>query len=273
MGMIPAYVTGFDISATVSFFHGRQRFVRRKFYLRNLRGPSLEACGEEASEIMSAVAGELHYITHSGIDKVTIQSGGRKVAELGFDYEPEPGFDLFLYALKVELRPAYSHFWTNASGVAKWTIAEEELAGDWERRALVVRQLRTDPNIVFPCVPGYVQKNGERHGSPFLLRHVLKRKHKKSGWIMTYDREDPVISRFLRRFEQDGNLAIGTERYFGSDAQSVKVSGAVMTEPKYKEPKVPRMSRLASLPTDSTAYVYMIRMGARTCLRLARRTM
>jgi hypothetical protein len=267
MGMIPAYVTGFDISASVSFFDRMLHVVTRKFYLRNLRGESREACTEEASQIMSAFGTELHYVTRTGIDKITIRAGGRKVNELVLGYEPAEDFHHFFWALRLDLRPAYSYVWQDVSGVTRWAIPKDEIGAGWQRTAMALSHKKKGPSFTIPCYPSAKVQGLQ---SPIVHRHIIKRKRKKIGWYLTYDDQDAVIRSFLGRFVQAGNLAFGDRRYFGLEERSVSVSGVYMKTPRHKEPKVPRKSQLASQPTDDTDYVYVIRMGRNNIFKIGK---
>lgn len=87
------------------------------------------------------------------------------------------------------------------------------------------------------------------------------RKRKKSGYLLAYNRADPIFNRFLNRFYPDGNLSFGERRYFIPDNAQLEIVGCQWPKSKARPKKQPRRSILASQPTDETDYVYLIRMG------------
>ena len=133
-------------------------------------------------------------------------------------------------------------------------IAKDRLIEGWQRQP--VERFKA---IAFrlPCMAGHRSKEHffQEHG-------VRKRRRKKVGWIFYYDQNDVVFSRFINRFYDEGNLAIGEERCWGkADARYLSVEGIDWPLPKAQKSIVPRKSKIASQPKDETDYVYLIRMG------------
>jgi hypothetical protein len=54
---------------------------------------------------------------------------------------------------------------------------------------------------------------------------------------------------------------IGEKRYWGKQSHPVQIDGVFWALPKFGTAKMPRKTQIASQPTDTTNYVYLIRMG------------
>ena len=245
----------FDISITMAIYDNYQQVARRTFPLRNLQGDTAAAQVEHAAAIMNEVAGELHYITHFGIDKGTIKLNGKKASELIYkQYPPSEMARYFRYGIKINFRPVYGYFWTQGNRRA-FRISADQNDGSWQRECL---QRHKTVTFNLPCMPA---SNQNPHEHFLRYSDEIKRRRKVIGWSCQYNHKDEVYLRFINRFLEGGNLAIGEKRYWGAEIPILYSKGIFWKPPQFKPQKAPRRSSLANAPVDDTEYVYLIRMG------------
>ena len=226
------------------------------FTLRNLTGQTESEQVEEATAIMAEVAAELHYITGYGIDKGTVKLNARKANEVVYsDLAPSAPVPDFWHGVKITLGYIRCYQWVSGRPQG-WRIPKERFNEAWQRQ--IWEQNRV-ASFRIPCL--YATQPQQRH--KYFFFHVVnkKRGRKVTGWVCQYDKEDAVFNRFINRFNDEGNLAIGPERYWAKTPVHVSIEGIKWPRSKAKPKKVPRKSRLASQPQDNTDYVYLIRMG------------
>lgn len=250
-----AHPSPFDVSITLVIFDNWEQLTRCTFPLRNLAGQNEAEHVEEAAAVMVEVAAELHYITGYGIDRGTIRLNGKKAQEVVFEeYAPHSQTGNFIYGVKIGFLATRSYQWVNGRHHS-WRLAKSQFNEDWQRQ--IWEQNRT-ASFRLPCM---VAAGSPEHQDRFFsIAAFKKRRRKTTGWVCKYDQADVVFNRFINRFYEEGNLAIGTERYW-SKPDSYVIDGINWLTPKFKIDKVPRKSKLASRPTDETDYVYLIRAG------------
>ena len=79
-----------------------------------------------------------------------------------------------------------------------------------------------------------------------------------------------MFNRFLARFSERGHLAVGNSRCFTLEGKPISIVGTYVPTPKRKRSKVPRKTYLASQATDTTDYVYIIRMGRNKLFKIGK---
>lgn len=247
-----AFPMPFDISITLAIYDERQQVTRRTFSVRNLQGKTEEAQVSQATAIMNEVAAELHHITGFGIDKGVVKVKAKKAAEVVYtDYPPDEQAQYFRYGVSIKFGSCFRYQWVNGRERRSRPAADKRKE---ERQLQIVEEYKSI-SFRLPCVA--LKTNGK----PF-FRYMgeAKRGRRIIGWICHYDRQDVLFNRFLNRFYEDGNLAIGKKKVWSKPSSLWPVDGVFWAPPKILVEKAPRRSRLASLPADDTQYVYLIRM-------------
>ncbi|HRQ39600.1 MAG TPA: GIY-YIG nuclease family protein [Chloroflexota bacterium] len=113
-----------------------------------------------------------------------------------------------------------------------------------------------------PCVVSFSNQPQEQRKYFFLHSGVAKRGRKIIGWDCYFDRHDVLYNRFISRFYDEGNLALGQKRYWCVSSSYLSVRGIDWpVAPKFNTDTMPRKSKIASQPKDDIDYVYLIRMG------------
>lgn len=246
----------FDLSATFTIYDNWQQSIRRTFPLRNLQGETASEQVESAKIIIDNVAQELHYLTGYGIDKSVLKLNGKKEVENIYEqYRPHEQSRYFKYGIKIKFSSVNGYFWTQGYRKAHRITEERMLNESWKRECLPGSKAIS---FNIPCAVSYVRSPNENF---FTYIDIIKHKRKVTGWLANYNRQDEIYLRFINRFLENGTLAIGEKRYWGTTSSYIQTRGIFWSPPKRKTPKASRRSKLASVPKDNTDYVYLIRMG------------
>ncbi|MEZ4641772.1 MAG: GIY-YIG nuclease family protein [Chloroflexota bacterium] len=241
----------FDLSITLSIYGNWDQVTQRVFSLRNLAGQTEEAHIAHARQIMDDVAEELHYITNLGIDKGVIRIGKKRVEETLYpELRPHEDVRYFLYGVNVAFFPVFRHAWVNEKR-KRIIIHADQLDEGWERRIVERRK-----QVSFRLPVHATQKQEKLF---FCYQHIKKQGRRVVGWFPSYNKDDELFVRFIARFDEDGNLCFGRDRYWGKHISYF--TGSFWKLPEIGGKKAPRKSQIASQPVDNTDYVYLIRMG------------
>ncbi|KAA3658655.1 MAG: GIY-YIG nuclease family protein [Chloroflexi bacterium] len=248
-----------DITISLTLYTARQETTRRDFYLRNLSGQSEAEQVEHAQEIMNGVAEELHYLTGFGVDKGVIKTAGKKADEVIYpDYGTN--FPFFYDGAMFKISQAHYYAWVRDKQRSPGII-EHLLDDSWQLKVI------SSPKTVSFRLPSVlINETQRRQLAPkdtyfFGFYPRSGRKQKKTNFHLFYDKEDPIFRRFIRRFDEDGNLSFGRERFFASENSEIVIMSCKWPKSKAKPKRQPRRSVLASQPADDTEYVYFIRLG------------
>ena len=240
--------------------------TRRTFYLRNLKGDTLEQQIEHAKMLLDELSQEIHYITGVGIDKGVIKVGNKKVIENVYQLEPHEAFAHFRYSVKINFRSASSFLWQK-DGKKIWRISEADIDNGWEK--IQIEYPNKSITFTLPCIALPNRTKGE----PTFLKYPeyqTRGRSRKTGWYVAYDQDDVTLHSFLNKFYPNGYLSVGKGHYFGKDIRHTTIEGSSMPARKKKRTKAPRKSSLASQPTDNTDYVYVIQMGNRNIFKIGK---
>lgn len=238
------------------------KLLNVSFFLRNLQGDTHEKQVEHAKQILTQVIEELYYLTGFGIDKGIIKVGSSKVYEaICPDLTPRQKNTKFK-ALFFQFNPPYRYEWVKGNSKKRF-ITESESSEDWQAKA-VASSYRASESFRLPAIVTLPQHKSEDgyisffHHGGFLTK---KGKRIPYGFRVIYDKNDMIFMRFAARFHENGNLAFGEKGFFGSQTGYIEITGRDWPQSKAKPEKYPRMSRLASQPTDNTDYIYFIQSG------------
>ena len=256
---ISAFQTEFDISITLTFYSTwyYPQTTRRKFQLRNLMGETVETQTDHARQIMDEVAAELYYLSGFGIDKGVVQAGTTKLFQTTYpDLTPKIDKLRFSGMLIQFTRPS-TYTWVK-DGADRWYVPTDDLENGWQRVAKLGYKTKS---FRIPVVALRQPHDGYMSFFRFLQPLTRKRKRTSYGFSVLYDREDSIFVRFLDRFQETGNLALGERNFFNSENGYINFEGRPWPKSKAKSEKMPRKSRLASQPVDNIDYVYIIRAG------------
>ncbi len=250
---IYAHPSPYDVSITLAIFDNWEQVTRRVFPLRNLTGQTADEQIEEAASIMADVAGELHHMTGLGVDRGTVKLNGKKAYDVIYkDHAPHPQVRYFRCGVKFVFTTTLNYQWVNG----RQHSLRKRLGEGWQRQ---IWEEYKPVSFRLPCLPAFNANERQEHF--FYFSGVKKRGRKTIGWNCHFDREDAVYTRFIERFNDEGNLAVKSERYWRKPDSYVSVDGFDWPPPKFSTDRIPRRSKLASQPKDNTDYVYLIRMG------------
>jgi hypothetical protein len=251
-----------DISISLTIYNLSHDTTQRIFYLRNLVSDAEAEQIAQARGVMNEVAAEIHYLTGFGIDRGMVTLGGTQADEAIYsNLEPHPhSGSFFSEGALFSFYPTYYYAWTNGKDKGH-RLLTQLLDDSWQ---IEVISHHHKVSFRLPC--RVIPEGRRREYKPediafFGLPYQTGRKRKKSGYALMYDRADPTFARFIDRFRPSGQLSFGENRYFLHEGGSVNVVGSRWPKSKAKPKKYPRKSVLASQPTDSTDYIYLIQAG------------
>jgi hypothetical protein len=255
-----AYKTEYDLSITFTIYNTYYfpRSTNRQFQLRNLSGDTVGIQVEHARQIMDEVAAELYYLTGFGIDKGVIKTVSQKITEITYP-ELQPKLDkVDFQALLFQFSQPRTYAWRKGN-LTKWYISEAEIKNDWQKTIKLARKAQS---FRLPAIVLRQERDGYMSFFRYLFPLKRKRKRNSYGFSVTYDKNDPIFTRFMSRFQEAGNLAFGERNYFYLGNSYVSIEGRPWPPSKAQTKAQPRFkSRLASQPSDNTDYVYIIRAG------------
>lgn len=217
------------------------------FSVRNFPDISQEQLVSKLMPLMKEVALELQHITGFGVDKAEIRKGSTTIEKVLYPtIQPRSDQSLW-YSFAISLKfYVYAYQWIKQGRTAK-AINENIMNDGW------TRQITPTGKSLFKLP--VCQKTGI---------------FKVGQYGITYDKHDPVFSRFLARFQTDGHLAFGTSGYFGNLWGISYDYWPPAKNPTKFFKKGPRKSLLASQPTDSTDYVYLIKVNRQNIFKIGK---
>lgn len=244
----------YDVSIALTLYDNWQQTSRLVLPLRNLSGHTEAEQLAQAHQIMDEVAAELHYLTNFGVDKGAVMIGRKQASKALYPaLIPYKTALYFVYGVNITFYSVYSYRWQKGNQSA-WRLSTNNFAGSWERRKL---ELNKSVSFRLPVHPAHNNETGHF----FSYVHVIKRKRGVKNWQVGYDQSDPLFTRFIARFYDEGHLCIGEQRNWGIVSSPVGIQGIFWALPKFTSSKMPRTTSIASQPTDNTEYVYLIRLG------------
>ncbi|MCA9932967.1 MAG: GIY-YIG nuclease family protein [Anaerolineales bacterium] len=268
MTLLNAYDTGFDISLVITMYDAwsTPHTTTRTLFLRNLDGITLDQKIENARTLLRELSNEINYITGVGVDKGVIKSDGKKVAEEVFQLEPHKDFKYFYHSININFSSVSTYMWVKENK-RLWHIPETEKDNGWERK--LIQRPAKSVTLSLPCfVP--VSQNQKTIGTFLSYVATTKRRRRVTGWIVGYNRNDPIFLSFINKFLPDGFISLGSHHHFGTDAKFIHISGSFVPARKKKPLKGPRKTYLASQPSDNTDYVYIIQMGRKNIFKIGK---
>lgn len=256
MAIIYANRPKYELSMTVTIYSRTQasdgtmftKTKHRPFSLRNLQGETLEDQVQQAIRIMNEVAQELHYLTGFGIDKGRVKHGSTTIEEVIYpELAPSSTENLwYSYAIVLKFVP-HVYKWVQGK-VEKSAIDETLLHEGWHKQAVW-----TGGKSSFK-IPVAKEAGFFRLGS----------------YGIEYEKNDAVFTRFIGRFREDGHLCYGRSQSFGTLAQVSYDYWPQAKKPQKYMKKLPRKSRLATQPTDTTEYVYIIKISRKNIYKIGK---
>lgn len=191
MTQINAYDTRFNLSVVINMYDkwAIPNVSQRIFYLRNLKGDTLEQQIEHAKALLDELSQEIHYITGVGIDKGVIKVGNKTATENLYQLEPHEAFWHFRESIKIKFRPVSTFLWQKDEKKI-WRISETDMDNGWERTQ--VEYPNKSITFTLPCIA----LTNRTQGEPTFLKipeHQTRGRSRKTGWYVVYDHDTSFI--------------------------------------------------------------------------------
>lgn len=225
MKLNAAYDTGHNLAVTFTLYSSStlwQENTDCQFSLRNLNGSTLSEQIEHAHQIVEAVARELSYLTGLGVEQSVLTTGQSQVANIAYpDCQPKLVNIGVNQAIWFHFKVPYSYIWSNGQ-TTRWHLTEQEREAGWLR---VLQPISEPQSFKLPALTLKQARDG--YTSFFRFQVPLTRNHKRVGdsYIIRHNRQDPIFQRFIKRFEEAGNLAVNQKNYFVRSADDIWLEG------------------------------------------------
>jgi hypothetical protein len=251
MKLKAAYDTGHNLAVDFTLFSLSalwQEHTDCRFSLRNLIGSTLSDQIDHARQIVNEVARELVYLTGLGLEKGVVTRGQSQVISVAYpEFQPKLKNIGLSQAVWFHFKAPYSYVWSDGK-TTRWHLTEPELETGWLR---VLQPVSEPQSFKLPAL--VLKQAGEDYAGFFRFQLPLTRNHKRVGdsFIVRHNRQDPTFQRFMKRFEEDGTLAINQKNYFVRSADDIWLEGRKWTPPKLRLPLTHAPSHpLPPLPGD-----------------------